>query len=82
VKGVRWLLPLKRISNAEFEPGQAFAVAVALVVDMNAPNNQRVVWWGQPVDLFESKTSVEAAREPNALTRDPLKNPASPPTAA
>jgi hypothetical protein len=75
VKEERWLLPLKRISKAEFEDGPAFAVAIALIVDTRAPNNQRVVWWGQPVDLFEDKVRVLAAREHDALLSDPLKTP-------
>ena len=82
VKGERWLLPLKRISKAEFKDGPAFAVAIALVVDMRAPNNQRVVWWGQPVDLFADKVSVVAARDHDALLGDPLKTPAKGPRAA
>jgi hypothetical protein len=79
-KGKRWLLPLKRISEAEFEPGPAFAVAIALVVDMRPPHKQRVVWWGQPVDLFENKVRVLAAREHDALLSDPLKTPAKGPS--
>ena len=82
VPGERWLLPLKRISTAEFRDGPAFAVAIALIVDTSARNNQRVVWWGQPVDLFEDKASVLAAREHDALLNDPLKTPAEGPTAA
>jgi len=76
VDGTRWLLPMMRISDASFVPGQAFAVAVALVVDLTAPNNERVVWWGQPVDLFESEAHVEAAHNAGALERPPLRDPA------
>jgi hypothetical protein len=73
VEGVRWLLPLRKISRAAFEPRPAFAVAIALVVDMSAPNNERVVWWGQPVDLFEDEESVLAAKATGALLKPPLQ---------
>jgi hypothetical protein len=74
--GARWLLRLKRNSKATFKPGQAFAVAVALIFDRNAPDNERVVWWGQPVELFEDKTRVLAAQDHDALLHVPLKTPA------
>jgi hypothetical protein len=57
-----------------FVPGQAFAVAVALMTDSDG--NQRVTWWGQPVDLFESEPHVLKAHENGALDRDPLNSPA------
>ena len=80
VKGARWLLPLRRISDAPFEAKPAFAVAIALVVDSNT-KNERVVWWGQPVDLFVDPDSVEAAHRPDTLLSEPLKTPAQGPTA-
>lgn len=83
-KGVRWLLPLRRISEARFEAKPAFAVAIALVVDTES-GKERVVWWGQPVDLFEDEVRVLAAHNPDALLNDPLKKeapPQLPPTAA
>lgn len=77
IDGKRWLLPMKKVSDADFRPGeQAFAVAIALVVDRAAPNHERVVWWGQPVELFESQEHVEAAHEHGALERPPLQDPA------
>lgn len=46
----RWELRLGRISAADFDvPGRGFAVAVAL---LQTNGHQRVVWWGQPVDLL------------------------------
>jgi hypothetical protein len=45
----RWQLPLGKISDCDFQSGAAFAVAVALMVDAN--RKERVVWWGQPIDL-------------------------------
>jgi hypothetical protein len=82
IPGVRWLLPMGKISNpTAFVPGQAFAVAVALMTDTGG--KQRVTWWGQPVDLFESEFHVLKADEDGALSRDPLNSPAPfPPTAA
>jgi hypothetical protein len=82
IKGVRWLLPLRTISEAPLEAGQAFAVAIALVVDMNDATKERVVWWGQPVDLFKSEAHAKAAHTTDALTRDPLKTPAQGPSTA
>jgi hypothetical protein len=81
VDGVRWALPMKRVSQANFVPGKAFAVAVALVVDRAAPNNERVVWWGQPVDLYENADDVAAAHLAGALERPPLNTPRPFPTA-
>jgi hypothetical protein len=75
--GQRWMLPLGKISAADFRPGKAFAVAVALLVDIDAPNHERVMWWGQPVDLYESQATTAAGDEKDALTRPPLQNPAS-----
>ena len=82
IPGVRWLLPMGKISDrTAFVPGQAFAVAVALMTDSDG--NQRVTWWGQPVDLFESEPHVLKAHENGALDRDPLNSPAPfPPTTA
>jgi len=65
--GKRWLLRLERISAAPFRDGKAFAVAVALVEDLTAPINQRVMWWGQPVDLFKDEARVAAAEKDGAL---------------
>jgi hypothetical protein len=77
VEGERWLLPLHRIGEkGDFVKGQAFAVAIALVLDIDHPEKQRVVWWGQPVDLWEDESSVVAAHEDGALTCEPLQTPA------
>lgn len=83
VDGVRWLLPLKRIGEAgEFAEGQAFAVAIALVLEIDNPEKQRVVWWGQPVDLWQDEASVVAAHATDALKSDQLKDPAQLPDPA
>jgi hypothetical protein len=79
VDGKRWALVPERVGDARFRQGRAFAVAIALMVGLDAPNEERVVWWGQPVDLYESEVAVNAARESNALTREPLNEPASSP---
>ena len=74
--GQRWALITQRVGDARFRPGRAFAVAVALMVDIESPNAERVVWWGQPVDLYENEAHVASARETGALTRAPLNEPA------
>ena len=74
--GKRWLLPLHRIGEeGAFVEGQAFAVAIALVLDIDHPEKQRVVWWGQPVDLLEDKARVDEAHD-KGLKGDLLKKPA------
>ncbi len=84
MEGKRWLLPLHRIGEeGEFVEGQAFAVAVALVVEIEHLERQRVVWWGQPVDLLEDKDRVDEAHEKGlkgTLLKEPAKLPAEPPT--
>lgn len=45
----RWSLELKQISNASLRNAPAFAVAIALILD--ASGNEKVVWWGQPLEL-------------------------------
>jgi len=72
--GVRWLLSLEKISQTAFIPGRAFAVGVALMIDLNT-GKERVTWWGQPVDLFENQAAVDAGNVPGALERPPLQNP-------
>jgi hypothetical protein len=80
VEGVRWLLSLRQVSGADLHAGRAFAVAVALLYELGSPAKERVVWWGQPVDLFASRDDVAAAQQPGALERPPLNAPApSPP---
>jgi hypothetical protein len=74
VDGKRWLLPLNRIGETPFLRGQAFAVAVALVLDLNAPEKRRVVWWGQPVELIEDADLVAKAKLAGAL-KGVLANP-------
>jgi hypothetical protein len=77
VDGERWLLVLQKLeSTASFRRGRAFAVAVALVEDMSTAGEERVVWWGQPVDLFEDRGRLEAASRKDALKHPPLKDPA------
>ena len=76
--GKRWLLPLHRIGEeGALVEGQAFAVAIALVLDIDHPEKQRVVWWGQPVDLLEDKARVDEAHD-KGLKGDLLKKPAEP----
>jgi hypothetical protein len=48
VAGDQWRLPLGKIGEKALEPGDAFAVAVALLKESG---KQRVVWWGHPVKL-------------------------------
>jgi hypothetical protein len=73
IEGSRWLLPLKRIGETgEFVNGQAFAVAIALVLDTKEAKKQRVVWWGHPVELLQDRAKVEEAHE-KGLKGDLLK---------
>jgi hypothetical protein len=48
VAGDKWTLPLGKVGDKALEPGDAFAVAVALLKESG---KQRVVWWGHPVKL-------------------------------
>ena len=59
--GVDWVLRTERISAATFQNGRAFAVAVALIADRNT-GDERVTWWGQPVDVIEDEAAVNAAK--------------------
>ena len=45
-----WRLPLGRVGQGDLQPGEAFAVAVAMIKE-KAQGNQRVIWWGHPVRL-------------------------------
>ena len=45
-----WRLPVGRVGHGELQPGEAFAVAVAMVEE-KPRGNQRVIWWGHPVEL-------------------------------
>ena len=63
VDGERWLLPLRRIGTAEFRPGRATAIAIALIAEREGEAKERVVWWNQPVELQEDETLVAKARE-------------------
>jgi len=55
VAGDRWSLELGKIGNkAEVTPGDAFAVAVAMLEE---GGKQRVVWWGHPVKLEVAETA-------------------------
>jgi hypothetical protein len=45
----KWKLPLEKVGrDAALKPGDAFAVAVAMLKENG---KQRVVWWGHPVKL-------------------------------
>ena len=46
----RWKLRLTQISDTGFRDAPAFAVAMALLLD--ASGNERVVWWGHPIELI------------------------------
>jgi hypothetical protein len=76
VAGKRWLLPVKKISQADFRAGRAFAVALALVVEDRAgEKKERVVWWGQPVELQDDvekrvDTAIDALK---LAAKDPAK---------
>jgi len=63
IEGDRWLLPLKKISGADFRPGRAFAIGVALIAELEGDERERVVWWSQPVELQEDAGRVAAAVE-------------------
>jgi hypothetical protein len=54
VAGDKWTLPLGKIGDEALEPGDAFAVAVALLKENG---KQRVVWWGHPVKLTAGGTA-------------------------
>jgi hypothetical protein len=60
--GVNWTLVMERISTASFQPGRAFAVAVALLLDTTT-QKERVTWWGQPVEVVENQADVIAAKD-------------------
>ena len=62
IDGERWLLPVKRISTARFQPGRAFAVALALIAERDG-GKEEMVWWGQPVELQANDVQVAAAVE-------------------
>jgi hypothetical protein len=65
--GVCWMLPVKRITASPFQPGRAFAVAVALISDGSDPARDashkrgRVIWWGHPIWLSDNKDAVGLA---------------------
>jgi hypothetical protein len=77
IDGRRWLLVLGRISESEFSEGRAFAVGVALMNDLDT-GDERVMWWGHPVELFEDRKSAKSAEKDGALERPPLDEPHSP----
>ena len=72
--GVCWMLPLTRISAASFNPGRAFAVAIALISN-GAPSGERkrsdklgrVIWWGHPIRLIGTS---EANKVVNGVFKD------------
>jgi hypothetical protein len=43
-----WRLPIVTVGEGNLQPGEAFAVAVAMIRDNG---KQRVIWWGHPVML-------------------------------
>jgi hypothetical protein len=48
----KWRMRLEKVGNVDLQPGDAFAVAVALM--KNGAGKQRIVWWGHPVTLRNS----------------------------
>jgi len=79
--GVCWMLPVKTITASPFQPGRAFAVAVALISDGSEPargagqKRGRVIWWGHPVWLSANDAAFTLAEK--LLTDDQYKaNPA------
>jgi hypothetical protein len=52
----KWQMKLGKVGNADLQPGDAFAVAVALLT--NEAGRQRVVWWGHPVTLVGGQAAA------------------------
>jgi hypothetical protein len=67
--GVCWMLPLNTITASPFQPGRAFAVAVALISDGSEPPRDathkrgRVIWWGHPVWLSDNAAAFGVAEK-------------------
>ena len=74
--GTRWLLPLNRIGRrARSVKDRRLRSPSPWSSTVDHPEKQRVVWWGQPVDLFEDKARVDDAHD-KGLKGDLLKKPA------
>jgi hypothetical protein len=52
----KWRMELGRVGDGDLQPGDAFAVAVALT--RNREGRQRVAWWGHPVRLVTGKAAA------------------------
>jgi hypothetical protein len=52
----KWRMLLGRVGDVDLQPGEAFAVAVALM--KNRAGKQRIVWWGHPLTLEEGKAAA------------------------
>jgi hypothetical protein len=50
-----WRLHLRQVGAEPLVPGDAFGVAVAMM--KNEHDQQRVVWWGHPVQLAEAQVT-------------------------
>jgi hypothetical protein len=67
--GVCWMLPLKTITASPFQPGRAFAVAVALISDGSGAARDaghkrgRVIWWGHPIWLSSNADAFALAEK-------------------
>jgi len=65
--GVCWMLPVTTITTSPFQPGRAFAVAVALISDGTGEARKvgdkrgRVIWWGHPIWLSSNKEAFDLA---------------------
>ena len=51
-----WRMPIGRVGSGDLQPGEAFAVAVAMLEE-KPRGNQRVIWWGHPVRLTAAPVS-------------------------
>jgi hypothetical protein len=54
IEGNHWRLPIARVGQGDLRPGEAFAVAVAMIKEKG---KQRVIWWGHPVMLKAAATA-------------------------
>ena len=54
VEGNKWEMDLAKVGQKTMAAGQeAFAVAVAMIEDLNS-GDQQVIWWGHPVELVDA----------------------------
>jgi hypothetical protein len=60
----RWLLPVRKISEKDFQQGKGVAFGIALTVN-KVTGKEQVRWWAQGIELQHNPDRVEAAN--NAL---------------